>query len=165
MYPKRHRTLFYVGAKWNILYVFKMWFLYILVYVCQFGAFCTRTFVWSRLVIVWLAIVTKWEGSQDNRDAYFLSLVGGLGLTRWPREGQCTVQCPSPNMGIGLNLCYMLFCTRGWALGHTPFDPSTLEAEAVGSLWVQGQPGLHGELQASQSYIERLCLKNKNEKE
>lgn len=41
-----HWTLFYTGAKWNILFVSKMWFLYILVYVCQFGTFCKGIFVW-----------------------------------------------------------------------------------------------------------------------
>ena len=32
------------------------------------------------------------------------------------------------------------------------FNPSTLEAEAGGSLWVQGQPGLQSKLWDSQGY-------------
>ena len=39
------------------------------------------------------------------------------------------------------------------------FDPSTQEAEAGGSLCVQGQPGLHREFQDGQGYIVRPCLK------
>ena len=45
---------------------------------------------------------------------------------------------------------------------HTAFDPSTQEAEAGGSLWVRGQPGLQSEFQSSQDYTVRLCLKKKN---
>lgn len=40
---------------------------------------------------------------------------------------------------------------------------STWEREAIRSLCVQGQPGLHSELQDSQSYIERPCLEKTNE--
>ena len=32
----------------------------------------------------------------------------------------------------------------------------------TGSLWIQGQPGLHSEFQDSQGYTEKHCLKNKN---
>jgi len=39
------------------------------------------------------------------------------------------------------------------------FNPSTQEAEASGSLWVLGQPGLQSEFQDSQSYAEKSCLK------
>jgi len=35
------------------------------------------------------------------------------------------------------------------------FNPSTGEAEAGGSLWVRGQPGLHLKFQDSQGYTER----------
>jgi hypothetical protein len=40
----------------------------------------------------------------------------------------------------------------------TPVFPA-LEAEAGGSLWVWGQPGLKREFQASQGYMEKPCLK------
>ena len=44
---------------------------------------------------------------------------------------------------------------------HT-FNPSTQEAEAGGSLWVQDQPGLHSEFQDSQGcYTEKSCLEKK----
>ena len=40
------------------------------------------------------------------------------------------------------------------------FNPSTQEAEAGGSLWFWGQPGLHTEFQDSQDcFTEKLCLK------
>jgi hypothetical protein len=42
------------------------------------------------------------------------------------------------------------------------FNPNTHESEACGSLWVWGQPDLHSEFQASQSYIVRPCLKIQN---
>ena len=43
--------------------------------------------------------------------------------------------------------------------------PSTREAEAGGSLWVQGQPGLQSEFQDSQSfYTEKPCLTMKKKK-
>ena len=44
------------------------------------------------------------------------------------------------------------------------FNPSTLEAEAGESLWVQGQPGLHSEFQDSLGYTEKPCLKTKQNK-
>ena len=44
------------------------------------------------------------------------------------------------------------------------FNPSTLEAEAGGSLWVQGQPGLQNEFQNSQGYIAKTWLKKKKKK-
>ena len=40
------------------------------------------------------------------------------------------------------------------------FNARTQEAEA-GDFWVQGQPGLQSELQDSQGYTEKPCLKNK----
>lgn len=43
-------------------------------------------------------------------------------------------------------------------------NPTTQEAETGGFLWVQGQPGLHKELQENQSYTERLNLKNQTTK-
>ena len=48
---------------------------------------------------------------------------------------------------------------------HT-FNPSTWEAEADGSLWVQGQPGLQSEFQDKlQSYTEEtLSWKTKQTK-
>lgn len=46
------------------------------------------------------------------------------------------------------------------------FDSSIQEAEASRSVWVWGQPDLHGEFQESQQYTERPCLnktkQNKN---
>jgi hypothetical protein len=42
------------------------------------------------------------------------------------------------------------------------FDLSTQEAEAGGSLWGQGQPGLQSELQDSQSYPEKPCFTKQN---
>jgi hypothetical protein len=36
------------------------------------------------------------------------------------------------------------------------FNPSTQEANAGGSLWVQDQPGLQSEFQDCQSYVETL---------
>jgi hypothetical protein len=46
------------------------------------------------------------------------------------------------------------------------FNPSTWEVEEGGSLWVQGQPGLHSEFQDSQGYRVRPCLgKNNNNKQ
>ena len=39
------------------------------------------------------------------------------------------------------------------------FNPSTQEAEAGGSLWVQGQPDLWSEFQESQDYKEKPWLK------
>ena len=41
------------------------------------------------------------------------------------------------------------------------FNSSTWKAEAGGSLWGQGQPGLCSEFQNSQGYVERPCLKDK----
>jgi hypothetical protein len=38
------------------------------------------------------------------------------------------------------------------------FNPSTWEAEAGGSLLVQGQPSLQSEFQDSQGYTEKPCL-------
>ena len=49
---------------------------------------------------------------------------------------------------------------RGLGMVVKSFNPSTQEAEAGGSLWVQGQPGLQSEFQDSQGcYIEKPCLK------
>jgi hypothetical protein len=39
------------------------------------------------------------------------------------------------------------------------FNSSTWEAEAEGSLWIQGQPDLHNEFKDSQDYTKRPCLK------
>ena len=44
-------------------------------------------------------------------------------------------------------------------VAHT-FNPSTLEAEAGGSLWVWDHPGLQIEFQDNQGYVERPCVKN-----
>ena len=41
------------------------------------------------------------------------------------------------------------------------FHLSAWEAEVGGSLWIQGQPGLQGELQASLGYTMKPCLKGK----
>lgn len=43
------------------------------------------------------------------------------------------------------------------------FNPRTREAEAVGFLWVQGQPVLHSEFQDGRDYIKRLCFKQTNQ--
>ena len=45
------------------------------------------------------------------------------------------------------------------------FDPSTQEAEADGPLWIWGQSGLHSDFQDSQSYIVRLYLEEKTNKQ
>jgi hypothetical protein len=45
------------------------------------------------------------------------------------------------------------------------FNPSTQDVEAGGSLRVGGQPELHSEFQASQSYIVRSYLKDKTSKQ
>jgi hypothetical protein len=44
------------------------------------------------------------------------------------------------------------------------FNPSTREAEA-GDFWVWGQPGLQSELQDSQGYTEKPCLKKQKQKQ
>lgn len=45
------------------------------------------------------------------------------------------------------------------------FNTSALETEAVGSLWGQGEPGLHSEFQDRlQSYPEKPCVKKKKNK-
>jgi hypothetical protein len=49
-------------------------------------------------------------------------------------------------------------------MAHT-FNPSTQEAEAGRSLWVQGQPGLQSEFQDIQGYIVTHCLKKAEKKE
>lgn len=46
----------------------------------------------------------------------------------------------------------------GMVVQHLQYQQS----EAGGSLQVRGQPGLHRELQDSQGYVERPCLKKKN---
>lgn len=43
---------------------------------------------------------------------------------------------------------------------HMPLIP-----EAGGSLWVGGQPGLHSEIQGSQSYIVKPCLEKQKTKQ
>jgi hypothetical protein len=49
---------------------------------------------------------------------------------------------------------------RQAVVAHT-YNPRTQEAEADGSLRVQGQPVLQSEFQDSQSYIKKLDLENK----
>ena len=45
------------------------------------------------------------------------------------------------------------------------FNPRTQEAEAGGSLWVQGQPGLQSSLEDNQwCYTERFCLEKPKKK-
>ena len=48
-------------------------------------------------------------------------------------------------------------------VAHT-FTPSTREAEAGGSLWVQDQPGLQSKLHDSQDYVEKPCLEKQAKK-
>lgn len=43
------------------------------------------------------------------------------------------------------------------------FKSQHSEAEAGISLWVRGQPGLHGKLQTSQSYTQPLMQKQKEQ--
>jgi hypothetical protein len=43
-------------------------------------------------------------------------------------------------------------------VAHT-FNLSIQEAEAEGSLWVPGQPGLQSEFQNYQGYTKKPCLK------
>ena len=45
------------------------------------------------------------------------------------------------------------------------FNPSTWEAEAGGSLWVQDQPVLQSEFWESQGYTEKLCLERQKNKQ
>ena len=47
---------------------------------------------------------------------------------------------------------------------HT-FNPSSWEAEAGGSLWIRGQPGLQNELQDREDYTEKPYLKKQKGKE
>ena len=42
-------------------------------------------------------------------------------------------------------------------------NPSTQEAEAGRFLWILGQPGLPNELQLSQGYLVKLCLKKERQ--
>lgn len=44
-----------------------------------------------------------------------------------------------------------------------PINPSTWEAESIGSLWVQGKAGLHSSLQANQGYTVRILSKRTKE--
>ena len=50
----------------------------------------------------------------------------------------------------------------GSMMAHA-FHPSTQEAEAEGSLWVQDQSGLQSEFQNSQEYAEKPCLVKPNQ--
>lgn len=50
-------------------------------------------------------------------------------------------------------------------VGHTCNPSSTWETEAVGSLGVQGQLGLHREFQVTQCYLVRPCLKTRKTQE
>ena len=47
---------------------------------------------------------------------------------------------------------------------HT-FNPSAREAEAGGSLWIEGQPGLHSEFRDSQGYLVNLVSRGERETE
>lgn len=51
-------------------------------------------------------------------------------------------------------------CNVRWLWWHMSVIPNTWEAKA-GGLWLQGQPGLHSEVQASLGYIGRARLQNK----
>lgn len=60
----------------------------------------------------------------------------------------------------------MIASSRHLALGvvvHS-FNPGTREPEAGGFMWLQGQHGLHSELQDSQGYIVTSCLEKENER-
>lgn len=57
-----------------------------------------------------------------------------------------------------LNVFLKKALTKQVIVSHA-FNPSTREAEAGGSLWLQSQPGLHGNLPKHQDYIERPYLK------
>ena len=66
---------------------------------------------------------------------------------------------------VAQNLCQMLleFGLEGketcdCCVVVPAFNPSTREAEAGGSLYVRGQPGLQSECQDSQSCTEKPCL-------
>ena len=49
-------------------------------------------------------------------------------------------------------------------VAHT-FNPSTQKAEAGGSLWIQGQPGLQSEIQEGQpELLHKETVSNKEEK-
>lgn len=44
------------------------------------------------------------------------------------------------------------------------FNPCIQEAKADSSLWIQAQPSLHSELQATQSHMIRLIQEKKKER-
>ena len=47
---------------------------------------------------------------------------------------------------------------------HT-FNPSAREAEAGGSLWIEGQPGLHSEFRDSQGYLVNLVSRGERDRD
>jgi hypothetical protein len=47
---------------------------------------------------------------------------------------------------------------------HMPLIPA-LGRQKQSDFWVQGQPGLQSELQVSQSYTEKLCLRKQKTKQ
>jgi hypothetical protein len=53
----------------------------------------------------------------------------------------------------------MIYCSHDEeAQSKLGLNLSTQEAEMTGSLWIQGQPGLHSEFQDPQSYMAKTCL-------
>jgi hypothetical protein len=52
--------------------------------------------------------------------------------------------------------------SKSWAWWWLPFNPITWEAEAVGSVWVLGQPGLQSKFQGTQGYTETVSGKTKD---
>ena len=74
--------------------------------------------------------------------------------------GSRPLQVAHPWLAIlGLKECNL---ARWW--WQTPLISHTLEAEAVGSLWVPGQLGLPREFQNSLQPTEKLCLEKQNNK-
>lgn len=59
---------------------------------------------------------------------------------------------------LQINKYNKTFLIQQGLLVHT-FNPSTQQAEAATSLWVQRQFGLHDDFQDNQSYLMKPCLK------
>ena len=65
-------------------------------------------------------------------------------------------------------LCYLKCLIKKTLCSHPvvahTFNPSSWEAEAGKSQWVQGQPGLQRKFQDSQAYTQSNCIKKEEKK-